>query len=332
MKSFSNLFYHSFSIRIKAKKSTTLSIPMYELRNNFLFASTKIKLSEEMTLSEKLHQFNLDNEHPLYKELKDGFPPGFIFTAYPLQQPFSFIRDNILICPTDGTLKLKLILIGKTIQYFRSFIEAIKLMCETGFGHPVTQFDLLDIYENYPNGKARFVLNKQQELFDPALSVGYSLFNDLKYNQSQLSFVFETPTLLFRRNKMNAHKEQPGVNEQNNGFFSFYHIMKSIVERAIKLSVLYCGVRVEDYLLEKEEISGFLQQACTLQLISCNIEKVLLPPVLQKNRKDRIELEGYKGIITFSGLFNCYVPLLNYFEELHIGKDISYGLGKYTIC
>jgi hypothetical protein len=68
------------------------------VRNNLLYAADKIFMPEQKrSLREWIDIFPLEESHPLYKELREGFPRGYVLTDFShsdLQSSFVQIRDR----------------------------------------------------------------------------------------------------------------------------------------------------------------------------------------------------------------------------------------------
>ncbi|MDR2626826.1 MAG: hypothetical protein LBC40_02195, partial [Dysgonamonadaceae bacterium] len=129
-------YYHRFEIRMIATDDVVLDAWTGAIiRNNLLYAAEQVVLEEQgMTLRERIDTFPLNETHPLYKELKDGFPKGYVltnFSHYNLQSSPVSIRKNEIF-------SFSLILMGHFCEYKSYFFQAIRLMCERGLGKPQT--------------------------------------------------------------------------------------------------------------------------------------------------------------------------------------------------
>ena len=51
----------------------------------------------------------------------------------------------------------------------------------------------------------------------------------------------------------------------------------------------------------------------------------------QQGKKHHMKLGGFLGKTTFHGDFDDFVPYLLLGEQWHIGKGVSFGLGKYKM-
>ncbi|MDR2773767.1 MAG: hypothetical protein LBC19_03310, partial [Tannerella sp.] len=76
--------YHRFEIRMIAVDNVVFDAwTGAVIRNNLLYAADKVRIeSENQTLRERIDAFPLSETHPLYKELKDGFPKGYVLTDF----------------------------------------------------------------------------------------------------------------------------------------------------------------------------------------------------------------------------------------------------------
>ena len=150
MKSFLNLYkdlyYSRFEIKIRATDDVVFDAwPGAIIRNNLLYAAEQIRIHKTgKTLREQIDALPLAENHPLYKELKDGFPKGYVLT--------DFTRfDSSYPCGTilkEEDFSFTLLLTGRFNDYRFYFFEAIREMCERGFGKPMTPFQLIDISES----------------------------------------------------------------------------------------------------------------------------------------------------------------------------------------
>lgn len=48
--------------------------------------------------------------------------------------------------------------------------------------------------------------------------------------------------------------------------------------------------------------------------------------------KGSVMREGFIGNITYTGNFYNLIPFIALGEQIHLGKNITFGLGKYKIC
>ena len=81
------LYYHRFDVTLKTKKNTVFKAWVGAVvRNNFMYAADSVLVDvngKSLSLRELINLIPLDDSHPLYKELANGFPKSYSF-AFPL--------------------------------------------------------------------------------------------------------------------------------------------------------------------------------------------------------------------------------------------------------
>ncbi|MCL2650331.1 MAG: CRISPR system precrRNA processing endoribonuclease RAMP protein Cas6 [Candidatus Azobacteroides sp.] len=278
------------------------------IRNNLLFAADKIRIQKtNRSLREEIDSFPLNEEHPLYKELKDGFPKSYVLTDFSHIQSPAFIRK-------DEIFSFSLLLVGNFNDYRFYFFEAIREMCERGFGKPITPFQLLDISENSlsPVTLSDFMSEKTDDC------------------RSEITIRFLTPVILYRlKEKKN---KQLSFQDKSNRFPSFYQLVRSTYLRLQKLSALYVEPAACSSLpFEEMQIESCLENAGRPLLQSANIQYVSLPNTQKKEMKNEMPLAGYVGEQKYVGHFQDYLPLLQFMEKLGVGNETVYGMGRYEV-
>ena len=316
MKSFLNLYkdlyYSRFEIKIRATDDVVFDAwPGAILRNNLLYAAEQIRIHKTgKTLREQIDALPLAENHPLYKELKDGFPKGYVLT--------DFTRfDSSYPCGTilkEEDFSFTLLLTGRFNDYRFYFFEAIREMCERGFGKPMTPFQLIDISESRlsPVTFSDYIQADTVDCF------------------TTLTIRFLTPTILNRlKGKKNA---QLSYQDKTNRFPSLYQLTRSLLSRMQKLYALYVApTNCSPSPFEEELIEAYLEKAGLPLLKAASIEYKSLPVTQKKEKKNEMPLSGYIGEQTYTGYFDRYLPLLKFMTELGVGNDTVYGLGRYEV-
>ena len=302
-------FYHHFDIAMMATADVTFDAwPGAIIRNNLLFAADKIRIQKtERSLREQIDTFSLDEAHPLYKELKDGFPKGYVLTDFSHTQSPVFIRK-------EEIFSFSLLLVGNFNDYRFYFFEAIREMCERGIGKPMTPFRLLDISEN------------------PVSPVSLSDFmrQEAEVNSSEIIIRFQTPVILYRlKEKKNT---QLSYQDKVNRFPGLYQLTRSAFSRLQKLHALYVEpANFSPPLFEETLMENYLEEAGRPLLKSANIQHISLPNTQKKGMKNEMPLAGYVGEQKYSGYFQQYIPLLKFMAKLGVGNETVYGMGRYEV-
>jgi hypothetical protein len=279
------------------------------LRNNLLYAADKVRVEEQAcSLRELIDKLPLNISHPLYNELKDGFPKGFVlsgFSHFNLESETVHIRKN-------EVFTFSLTLIGNFNDYRFYFFEAIRQMCKRGIGKPLTPFALLDISEKHSACLADF--------FEP----------EWEGSSSEFTVRHETPVILFRlKSKKNT---QLSYQDKSNRFPGFYQLVRSAFFRMQKLYAIYAGPdKYESVLFNEEAVETYLKKAGYPLLKSANIQYVTLRNTQKKGKLNEMPLSGYVGEQVYIGNCREYLPLLKFMSELGVGNEVVYGMGRYEI-
>jgi len=310
---YKNLFYCRFEVRMRATEPVFFdSWSGAIIRNNLLFAAEQIRIQKTgQTLREQIETMPLTEVHPLYKELKEGFPKGYILTDF-----LHFDAENP--CGTilkDEEFSFALLLIGRFNDYRFYFFEAIREMCERGLGKPMTPFQLIDIVESplSPFTFSDFLQSENDDCF------------------STLTVRFLTPTILHRlKGKKNTRLS---YQDKTNRFPSLYQMIRSLLSRMQKLYALYIEPsNCSSSLYEEEILESYLEKAGLPLLKSANIQYQNLPNTQKKEKRNEMPLSGYIGEQIYTGYFAAYLPLLKFMSAPGVGNDTVYGLGRFEVA
>ena len=309
---YSKFHYFRFDIRMCSMKDVNLDAwPGAIIRNNLLYAAEQIRIQKtNRSLREQIDTFPLNDNHPLYKELKDGFPKGYVLTNF---SHANMINSHITL-QEDEVFSFSLLLVGQFYDYRYYFFEAIREMCERGIGKPLTPFRLLDISENpvSPVSLLDFLQEKTED------------------KSSEITIRFQTPVVLYRlKEKKNT---QLSYQDKCNRFPGLYQLVRSAFFRLQKLHALY--IEPTDYsttLIEETMLETYLEKAGRPLLQSANIQYINLHNTQKKGAKNEMPLAGYVGEQQYFGYFRQYLPLLGFMAELGVGNEVVYGMGRYEI-
>ena len=324
---YKNLSYHCYDVHISPSEEVIFDAwPGAIIRNNLLFAAEQILMPKiACSLRNHIDAFPLKADHPLYDELKEGFPKGYTLTNFSFNGtsiPCTEMKKNIpsnpyMVIRKGAPFSFSLLLIGNFNDYRFYFFEAIRQMCERGIGKPITPFTLTDIKENSlsPVTLSDFIEN-------------IPLSEDTPDASSLITIRFLTPAILYRlRNKKNT---QLSYQDKTNRFPSFYQLIRSSLFRVQKLYALYENPSEKDASLFDETcLENYLEKAGHPLLKSANIQHISLPNSQKKGMKNELPLAGYIGEQTYEGYFQQYVPLLKFMSVLGVGNETVYGMGKF---
>lgn len=272
------------------------------LRNRFLFAAESVHDENGMSLRSIIDTLTLPEDHFLYRQLRGGFPKGFLFDCSSLPR-----RSSGFTLDAGRVYSFSLILIGSNIMYRPLFEEALRIMLDNGFGTPAVPMHLIEINP----GEAM----RMEDAWTGSGTVGISL-------------EFKTPVCLMS----NATRAGNGFQNKLNGFPSFYQFMRSLSYRLVTLGMLYSNGAVPG---NKDEMDGIIED-----YISASGEAVLASAEIvsrkcystPKKGKDTVySMSGYTGRLCFDNVQAHYIPFIRFGSGFGVGMDINYGLGSFCI-
>jgi hypothetical protein len=331
LKLYDRIYYHRFDIRMIATRDLILDAWAGAIiRNNLLYAADSVLIEgTNQSLREWIDTFPLKETHPLYKELKEGFPKGYVLTNF----SHSDLHTLSVSVGKNEIFSFSLILIGNFNEYKSHFFQAIRQMCARGIGKPPTPFLLLDISEQSPSGESQIMAVAQTDL-SKQLLYPIRLSDFIRGNDpdefSEIAISYVTPLILFRlKNKKNT---QLSYQDKCNRFPSFYQLMRSAVFRLQKLYAIYMSNNEHNpALFDNELIAMYLEEAGYPLLQSANIQYISLQNTQKKGKINEMPLAGYVGEQVYSGYFRKYLALLRFMTGISVGNETVYGMGKFYV-
>jgi hypothetical protein len=277
------------------------------IRNNLLYAAENVCVAEDISLRQLIDTLALNESHPLYNNMKGGFPKGYAISL------LSHI-DNVCKRRLDKGEKIKfsVLLFGHYARHSFVFCEAIKKMCGRGLGNPLIPFALESILIKSEVSLSQFMNQKKDNA------------------QKEITIQYVSPTNLFAQ----SVKHEPGVyTNRQHEFPGFYQLVRSSAYRIARLSTLYIYPQDAGYCDELEKhIEPFTQYAVSVLLSSAQLTRIEMQSSPKKDNPDRIQFAGYTGKLTFTGNFNYYLPLLLFAQNIGTGSNTTYGLGQFRIA
>jgi len=276
------------------------------LRNNFLFAAAQVNVVGTITLRQIIDTFTLQQEHPLYNELKGGFPKGYSLLLWSHREAaIPYYKLNKGEC-----IGFSFMLYGHYSEYYTAFTQAIQNMFESGIGNPRVTFHPVHITAK------------------PFVCLSDYRSHKSKVKERYITIEYPVPTNLYNHLTF----RQGYYCDRQHEFPSFRQLIHTLAYRVAKLTALYVCPQDKSFYHEVESlISSFTQYAVTPVLVSAQIQRMELNSTPQKRKEERIKFAGYTGFLTFSGNFNYYLPLLLFMQNVGVGNNTTYGLGRYII-
>ncbi|MGB4509648.1 MAG: CRISPR system precrRNA processing endoribonuclease RAMP protein Cas6 [Syntrophomonadaceae bacterium] len=236
------------------------------------------------------------------KALPAGVPQPFVLEP-PLEEKEVYEPGELI--------SFALVLIGKGIDHLPYFLATFDRMSQRGLGRGKGKFTLHEVRDGY---SYTVVYNQADGIVNPNIS-RKSITEDFTSGQSaQMRYCkiqFKTPLRL-----------------KNNGQLSdridFEILMRAILRRINSLSYYFA-----DEALQLNQ-QGLVSKAKSIGIVNQNIR--WLDWERYSNRQNnRMKLGGIVGLIEFEGDLNPFWPLLLAGQEIHIGKNTTFGLGMYKL-
>lgn len=251
-------------------------------------------------------------DHPHHRKYKNAPHPYIIIPPLTRRQYFE---------PGDA-MSFDVVLIGKANEYLPYFIYAFIEMGRLGIGKGKGKFDVTPVEALNPDGSGMEIFSGMDGILMPLLNnrIDYSPFvnsevrsqesGERRQEKDVITITFDTPTRI-------------KVNDRLSPEIPFNLLIKRLSERAFLLAHFHCGEEIGDY----EE---YAKGSETVETVSNKLRWQDWERYSSR-QQTRMKFGGWVGEVTFKGSFQKYLPLLRIGEHIHVGKNTTFGLGKYRI-
>lgn len=214
------------------------------------------------------------------------------------------------------TLKFGLVLVGKGIPYFPYFVLAFDQLGRMGLGRARGRYRLAEVlsFNDLQRQEPVPVYNGGTQVITGNFKIWQ--LNDLhalaaKMNPPELQIEFVTPTRILQQNKL--------INT-----LPFDLLIRTLLRRSSLLAQIHGQSGWE---LPFQEI---IDQAARVPVAACRFH--WLDWERYSNRQQqRMNFGGFVGSVTYSDGFGPFLPLILLGQFLHVGKNTTFGLGKYLV-
>lgn len=262
--------------------------------------------------------------------LKDKCAYTYIFeTAPPLngklknlsQIPRPFVIEPSLEKKSqyqpDEVLQFGLVLFGRAIDYLPYFIYTFKELGNSGFGKRIngkrSKCFLENGYNISTDSKGELIYSGRDETIrniNNNIEIKNSLRAQLN-NSNIVSLKFLTPTRIKYKNGLVVNPE-------------FHIILRSLLHRLSALFYFHCGeeLRVDYKSLTNQAEDVKIKENKTFWQ---ELERY------STRQKEKLKFGGFLGEVTYEGDIKPFLPFVLLGQYTHIGKNCTFGLGKYQI-
>ena len=271
------------------------------LRNRFLYAADSIVNIQGISLRQIIDTLPLPENHFLYRQLKGGFPKGFLIncSGLPISASGFTLRANYVY-------SFSVVLIGKHADYKQMYIDALRKMMLSGFGHPAVPMTIVDIAEEAEGKNDIYVADN---------------------GGGTLKLLFRTPVSLMHQVQCNSSN---GFQDKLNGFPSLYQFIRSLSYRNTTLYLLYMD---DGAFISKEEmddmIGCYIAPAGQSILLNADLKYVNRHSTPKEGEKSVYSMGGYIGKLLFVNVPFSYRRLLDTGSVTGVGDNINYGFGQF---
>lgn len=204
----------------------------------------------------------------------------------------------------------ELTLFGSSIHVVETFIYAFEKLGEWGIGKGQGKFRLKSVTNatggpvwqarpNWQGGEVQ-VINYDQFLKDDR-------------SPEALRIEFLSPTRILYRDKLARE-------------ITFEIFIRNLLRRASSLAEIHCG---EKWQLDYKHL---IDLACnTVQMVESRLDWQDWERYSSRQER-RMKLGGLVGTASYQGNIRPFLPLIRLGEYLHLGKNTSFGMGKYCLA
>ncbi len=203
------------------------------------------------------------------------------------------------------TLDFQLILFGKTIIYFSQFLQAVYQLGNAGLGKEHAQFEVISVR----NTKGEAIMDGRtirMERYKVQTIGDYVKYRLHQGNVSENRIQFKTPVTL---------KYQGEYQEK----LTLEAVLLALFRR---LYILDC--------FENLDCEELCLQGKLPEVLEEYSEKITVWRY-SGTKNQKIALRGVKGELRLSGIPDELLPVLLAGEIMHIGKNTSFGFGRYRV-
>lgn len=239
-----------------------------------------------------------------------------MYSKYEIQPKFATRGDSIGYVITCSNLKERfrsgeklnfhLLLYGKTIAYFSQFLQAFYMLGQYGLGKEHSQYEIVKV----ENDRGEAVVAGQNVYLSKLGISTVREYADMRRqqigNRKLRTMQFQTPVTL----------------KYQGEFLQAFHaeaILRSVFRRIYSFD---CFEGNPIPLLEMDE---------KLPEIVTQEEHFVSVPRYSSTMQGKMSLKGIQGYVVFDGLSENFLTMLLAGEKLHIGKNTSFGFGKYVM-
>lgn len=250
----------------------------------------------------------------LFESYPEEILPNFGATK-DLPRPFVLEVDHTKnIYQPQEEFNFNLILFGKATQYIPYFILTLENLSTKGIGSKKNRakFKLVEVKDFFNK-----VIYKEKILKIPEAKITYQYILSQTKPQTlrnEITLNFLSPTRI---------KEKGLVIKKP----QFLTLFRAMYRRILAISYFYCGQKLNfEYKMLTTQAKNIIIKKENLQWY--NFKRY------SKKQKSKMNLGGFIGPVTYQGesdILQLFLPFLVIGQYTHIGKNCTFGLGRYEV-
>ncbi len=309
------LTLHKFSFELLTESET--SLPAFKgsmFRGAFGWAlRNAVCVTRQKTCDNCLLRDNCSYFQTFETEIKEhslDFLKGVKKTPHPfvIEPPDAkkrFYKQN-------ESLTVNLLIFGDAIKYFPFFVYAFQKMGEKGIGYKRDKFKLISITNIIPDGKPLEVFDSKRNTLKTEYQeiTEEDILKEKPLSANKITLQFVTPLRLQNKGKVIRNRNQ----------ITPEMLIAAEERRTQIVSLLLC----------ENPPFEITKKPADIKITKNNLNYVNVYRYSNR-QKSKMEMGGFLGEITLEGSLEETLPLLYLAEELHLGKNTVFGLGKYNV-
>ncbi len=254
-------------------------------------------------------------------------PYAYIFETAPPEgatqlRAYSSVPRPFVIDPlgTHGnyrpgkSLEFLLTLMGRAIDYLPYFLVSFRELGNMGIGRGRGRFQLTEVVAESGADRGQSVYSWETELvtnYDSAVTYQDTQQEGAGWPTDHITMCFLTPTRITYDGRLTD--ELP-----------FHVLIQRLMGRISALSYFHCGESLQ------MDFKEFITQATQIETVQSDLRWYDWTRYSQR-QNSRMKLGGLLGNITYAGKLEAFLPFIALGQYIHVGKNATFGLGKYRV-
>jgi len=244
----------------------------------------------------------------LFFETKNNKEHNFLGFLEP-PRPFALELpvDEKRVYQQGETLEINILIFGNQVQFLPYIVLTFSELGRKGLGRTRVKYDLLSVETIY----GETIYDAHTKTFCSRESTVKLSFDENIERIKEVKIKFLTPTRIKTEGRYTKD-------------LSFATLTKAILRRLAALFLFYADRKLdcafEEIIKEAERVST---KSSSLRWV--DVER------FSTRQKARMKLGGVVGEVVYQGELTKFYPILKVGEYIHVGKNTTFGLGKYEI-